>query len=150
MSALLWVIPGVAVGFAAIWVVRNRLASQASGPGPESEPQPQPERPLPASPPPVASDVPALKPEQYQALAVSFGHDACDAVRELRDKRFLWKETPRLPVPGCDRTICKCRFEVYSDRRSGRDTRDNFAAYGDFRSDMSDARRRGGAERRQK
>jgi hypothetical protein len=37
-----------------------------------------------------------------------------------RNTRFLAKEAPRLPLPGCDHPgSCKCTFRHYEDRRHG-------------------------------
>ena len=45
------------------------------------------------------------------------GSGCCNAALEASGKRFLSSEVPRLPLPGCDRTICNCRYELFTDRR---------------------------------
>lgn len=52
------------------------------------------------------------------------GSGCCDAALEASGKRFLSSEVPQLPLPGCDRAICNCRYELFADRRrSHRDDR---------------------------
>ena len=47
----------------------------------------------------------------------------CSAVRELREKRFLERQAPSLPLPGCNEARCTCIYEHHKDRRSGRKDR---------------------------
>src|SRR5690554_5301386 len=44
-------------------------------------------------------------------------HSPCEAVLKLQDQRFLAIKAPRIPVPGCDRQRCECRYVRYADRR---------------------------------
>lgn len=53
----------------------------------------------------------------YRACAIEPGEDACAAVTKLQAKRFLQVEVPRLPLPGCGRLQCDCRYRHYEDRR---------------------------------
>ncbi len=54
--------------------------------------------------------------------AVSCSGD-CDAVRGIRGKRFLEREAPALPLPGCMKSRCHCIYVHHDDRRSGRSDR---------------------------
>lgn len=74
--------------------------------GREREPEPKP--------------VPARKPvNPYHAVGVVPGPRVCAAAEALRDKRFLSREAPTLPLKECDRGDCQCRYEHYEDRRKG-------------------------------
>jgi hypothetical protein len=55
----------------------------------------------------------------YHAVAVVPGPRACAAAEALRDRRFLSREAPALPLPGCDCGRCQCRYEHFDDRRKG-------------------------------
>lgn len=50
----------------------------------------------------------------YQALSV-VGN--CTAARAIGGKRFLVREAPELPLPGCDAATCQCKFAHHDDRR---------------------------------
>ena len=50
--------------------------------------------------------------------AVSCSGD-CAAVREIRGQRFLEREAPSLPLPGCMESRCHCIYIHHDDRRSG-------------------------------
>lgn len=43
----------------------------------------------------------------------------CAAVREIRGQRFLEREAPSLPLPGCMKSRCHCIYIHHDDRRSG-------------------------------
>lgn len=45
------------------------------------------------------------------------GSGCCAAAREITGKRFLSDEVPELPLKGCDRAVCNCRYELFADRR---------------------------------
>jgi len=53
----------------------------------------------------------------YHAVSIAPGVGACDAVLALGDKRFLSREAPRLPLPGCGTANCACRYQHHEDRR---------------------------------
>jgi hypothetical protein len=48
---------------------------------------------------------------------------SCDAMRKLQGRRFLSREAPTFPVPGCNSNKCRCRYVHHRDRRSGGDRR---------------------------
>jgi len=43
--------------------------------------------------------------------------NACEAVKKLEGKRFLSKEAPHLPLPGCGAAHCHCRYVHFKDGR---------------------------------
>ena len=53
----------------------------------------------------------------YHSVTVAPGLRACAAVRAMRDRRFLSREAPVLPLKQCDSAECTCRYEHYDDRR---------------------------------
>ncbi len=60
----------------------------------------------------------SAKPAQpYHAVRVIPGPHACEAAKAVSDTRFLTNDAPRLPVPGCNRATCECRYKHYADRR---------------------------------
>jgi hypothetical protein len=58
-------------------------------------------------------------PSPYHAVTVVPGARACAAAQALRDRRFLSRQAPPLPLPGCDSGRCQCRYEHFDDRRKG-------------------------------
>ena len=59
----------------------------------------------------------------YRAVQVRSGLDSCGAVDAVKSQRFLASAAPMLPLPDCDRVSCGCRYDKFSDRRSGEDRR---------------------------
>lgn len=55
----------------------------------------------------------------FQAVSIATGWPSCAAARELEGQRFLAKDAPHLPLPGCDQTSCDCAYQRYADRRDG-------------------------------
>tara|TARA_R110002096_G_scaffold65006_1_gene158228 strand:+ start:7696 stop:8097 length:402 start_codon:yes stop_codon:yes gene_type:complete len=66
----------------------------------------------------------------YHAVAIKYSENACDAAKAMTGRRFLASAAPRLPLPECDYTDCRCQFAHYDDRRSKRDRRSPFAPAG--------------------
>lgn len=68
----------------------------------------------------------------FHAVSVKYSSNACDAAKAMTGRRFLSGAAPRLPLPGCDASECRCGFAHHSDRRSGNDRRNPFnpATYG--------------------
>ncbi|MCB1856198.1 MAG: hypothetical protein H6988_04965 [Pseudomonadales bacterium] len=67
---------------------------------------------------------PRAKP--YSATSIACDDTACDAARALGDRQFLDtdRDTPMLPLPGCDAARCNCRYVHREDRREvGEDRR---------------------------
>ena len=48
----------------------------------------------------------------------------------MQTQRFLAVRAPALPVPGCDRKKCECRYIRHADRRAPGDRRDAFGRHG--------------------
>ena len=66
----------------------------------------------------------------YHAVSIVAGPQCCAAAKAQVGRRYLSKEAPRLPVAGCDRPDCRCRYAHHDDRRAlprrivdGRDAR---------------------------
>jgi hypothetical protein len=53
----------------------------------------------------------------YHAVEVVPGRHACAAALALRDRRFLSREAPTLPLTGCSVGECTCRYQHHDDRR---------------------------------
>jgi hypothetical protein len=68
--------------------------------------------------------------KNYHAVSIKFAAYACSAAKELDGQRFLSNVAPRLPLPECDVTDCKCHFAHHKDRRVGKDRRNVFTASG--------------------
>ena len=65
----------------------------------------------------------ALKPganSRYRAVSCS---GRCSAVKSLDNKRFLERDAPSFPLPGCTAARCDCVYLHHEDRRSGRKDR---------------------------
>lgn len=62
----------------------------------------------------------------YHAVSIKPGQQSCEAARQMGKLRFLSAKAPRLPLPDCRMTTCTCRYNHYSDRRSGRDRRSGY------------------------
>jgi hypothetical protein len=61
----------------------------------------------------------AIARDPWHAVSVVSGPTACAAATELRAKRFLPQDAPRLPMPNCSCPLtCTCTFRHYSDRRA--------------------------------
>jgi len=76
--------------------------------------------PLPATPsaPSSARPATASRTNPFQAVGVVAGARPCAAALGTRGVRFLARQSPRLPLPECDRCDqCRCRFEKFIDRR---------------------------------
>lgn len=55
---------------------------------------------------------------RFGGVEIRLRLDACDAARALEGQRFLAKDAPLLPLPGCDAHRCSCRFAKLADRRT--------------------------------
>ena len=65
--------------------------------------------------------IPPAKP--YSALSITPGVNACEAAQRVSGRRYLLREAPKLPLAGCDPTVCKCRFSHHDDRRGSHEDR---------------------------
>jgi hypothetical protein len=55
----------------------------------------------------------------HHAVVVVPGRHACAEAYALRTRRFLSREAPVLPLPGCGSAQCECRYQHHDDRRKG-------------------------------
>lgn len=54
----------------------------------------------------------------WKAVAILAADVACEAAKQLRGKRFLSRNAPRLPLSECTRqTQCECKYRHLADRR---------------------------------
>lgn len=58
----------------------------------------------------------------FHAVGVKLGQTCCQAALEIKGRRFLSAEAPKLPLKTCD-AACGCVYVHYEDRRSGADRR---------------------------
>lgn len=58
---------------------------------------------------------------RWHAVSVKPGSSgACPAAVSGQNRRWLSREAPRLPLPGCTRRdTCRCTYQHHDDRRSG-------------------------------
>lgn len=54
---------------------------------------------------------------RFRAAEIEFEDCACDAVKAMQGQRFLVRDVPRIPVPDCDKSNCRCSYVRYNDRR---------------------------------
>ena len=62
-------------------------------------------------------------PHPYHAVSIHYRMNACEAAKQLTDKRFLSNEAPKLPLPECTASTCQCRYGHHEDRRDGEERR---------------------------
>ena len=56
--------------------------------------------------------------DPWRAVAILASDSACEAARQLRGKRFLTREAPRLPLAECiKQDQCQCKYRHLRDRR---------------------------------
>jgi hypothetical protein len=60
----------------------------------------------------------AKTPRRFGAVEIRIRHGACEAARALEGQRFLSRDAPALPLPGCGAPQCSCTFAKLSDRRT--------------------------------
>jgi hypothetical protein len=56
--------------------------------------------------------------ERFAAVEIRWRSGACEAARALDGQRFLVNRSPALPLAGCTKKHCDCRFAKLSDRRT--------------------------------
>ena len=58
--------------------------------------------------------------QRWHAVSVKPGSGACPAAASGRDQRWLAREAPLLPLPGCTKPdSCRCTYQHHEDRRAG-------------------------------
>lgn len=90
------------IGFVAHSITRLRGKADAAGP---SQPQGEREHIILRSP--------------WRAVEIISDPNACAAAKNMTHLRFLCDEAPKLPLAGCTRVHCTCKYKHYSDRRVG-------------------------------
>jgi hypothetical protein len=70
------------------------------------------------SPSPVAQRAAGRRPERFAGVEIRRRGGACAAAAALDGQRFLANQSPALPLVGCTRKRCDCRFVKLSDRRT--------------------------------
>ncbi len=68
--------------------------------------------------------------EIVQSTVQLDSRDLCPAFSAQAGKRYLSTEAPSLPLPGCNKKTCRCKYRYLDDRRSA-----------ERRSGMGDQRR---------
>jgi hypothetical protein len=82
----------------------------------------------------------------YRAVSLAPNAACAAAVREAVGRRFLLRDAPRLPLPGCTKSAhCTCRYRKHADRRDG--DRRLFGTMESERWFMGEERRQGGPRR---
>jgi len=57
---------------------------------------------------------------RWHAVSVVSTRGGCEAVRALKDKRFLSARAPKLPLAECSSPdSCSCTYRKFPDRRAG-------------------------------
>jgi len=57
---------------------------------------------------------------RWHAVSVKTGPGACPAATSGRTRRWLSREAPLLPLPGCLKPdTCQCTYQHHDDRRAG-------------------------------
>jgi len=54
---------------------------------------------------------------EFACVELRCGRGSCHAARRIRGMSQLACEAPVLPLPGCDKGICSCRYAKTDDRR---------------------------------
>jgi hypothetical protein len=71
----------------------------------------------------VAKDKVAEKPKadrRWHAVSVKPAPGACGAAVSGKQRRWLSREAPMLPLPGCTKPdTCHCTYQHHDDRRGG-------------------------------
>jgi len=58
--------------------------------------------------------------QRWHAVSVRPGSGACPAAASGKDRRWLSREAPLLPLPGCTKPdACRCTYHHHDDRRAG-------------------------------
>jgi hypothetical protein len=72
------------------------------------------------------TSISANETSAFHAVSLKYSSSACDAAKAMTGRRFLSAAAPKLPLPQCDATECRCSFAHHADRRSGKDRRSPF------------------------
>lgn len=61
--------------------------------------------------------------KKFPGVGIKPCPNSCYSASILQRKRFLPSEAPMLPLNDCDRAVCECTYNHFTDRRSGEDRR---------------------------
>lgn len=87
--------------------------------------------------------------DSYRSVSIDCRGVACDEAAALSTQRFVLGEAPQLPLAGCDRSNCKCRYRHHSDRRAGEgDRRLPYSLESNLYTSVGEAERRTQFDRR--
>jgi len=57
---------------------------------------------------------------RWHSVSIKPTSSACDAAVSGKNRRWLAREAPQLPLPDCSRPdTCRCTYQHHEDRRSG-------------------------------
>jgi hypothetical protein len=80
----------------------------------------------------------------FKAVGIIPGAHCCSAAKKAFGRKYLERDSPRLPLPGCTSPqTCRCRFKKYADRRQD-DRRHPYGGGFGWNSAADDRRRRRG------
>jgi hypothetical protein len=89
-----------------------------------------------------------VRPTVGLVLRVQNPDCACENARQLADKTFPVGNAPQLPLKGCVRSDCSCRYQPITDRRTKGERRKGTSRREEIRFETKDDRR-SGKDRRQ-
>lgn len=85
---------------------------------------------------------------RWKAVRVRVGLISCKASERLDGQVFLVSEAPQLPLAGCKKTGCQCRYVHLNDRRDGNERRESiefmknpYLQYNEDRRKLKDRRK---------
>ena len=81
--------------------------------------------------------------QPFHAVSIAPGMRACEAAYRMQEERFLSKEAPPLPLPGCDRSKCTCSYQHHADRRDAPRRDEDLGLRGHGMTPDGDRRKRG-------
>lgn len=141
MNTWWWLAIGFPAGIAAVWILMRRK--------PVAELDFVPRAAKKSGPVEVKRNEPRKYSHHYYGVSIQPDNHPCEAIKAIADQRFLSEDAPRLPLPECDRTECRCVLRPQDDRRAGYDRRgDSFSAYGNFELDRHTQKRHDQRDRR--
>ena len=93
---------------------------------------------------PASGSVAQASAVGYKAVGIIPGAHCCSSAKKAFGRKFLERDSPRLPLPGCTSPqTCRCRFKKYADRRQD-DRRHPFGGALGWNSAADDRRKRRG------
>jgi hypothetical protein len=62
---------------------------------------------------------PTASSKRWHAVSVKSGSGACATAKAAANQRWLSREAPQIPLPGCTRPdTCHCTYKHHEDRRA--------------------------------